>query len=115
MSTFRKRPFNEDIQNPQKPSLMNSNTKTTIQHNPNMRQDRPAIRNPYKKPIIIREENMTSVRQIIDLTQDDNIFSTQDDDIDDYGTLADDSFLTIEIPMSQEKSQKPKRIIRNLY
>ena len=53
------------------------------------------------KKTIIREENMTSVRQIIDLTQDDDIVSTQDDDIDDYGTLADDAFLTIEIPMSQ--------------
>ena len=58
---------------------------------------------------------MTSVRQIIDLTQDDDIVSTQDDDIDDYGTLADDAFLTIEIPTSQEKSQTPKRIIRNPY
>ena len=58
---------------------------------------------------------MKSVRQIIDLTEDDEFFSTQDDDIDEYGTLADEEFLTIEIPMSQEKLQNPKLIIRNPY
>ena len=50
---------------------------------------------------------MTSVRQIIDLTQDE--------ENENFGTLLDNAFLQIQIPKNQQKSQKPRDIIKNPY
>ena len=50
---------------------------------------------------------MTSVRQIINLTQDE--------ENDDFGTLPDDAFFQIQLPKNQQKSQKPRGIIKKTY
>ena len=54
-----------------------------------------------------QQQSMTSHNQIIDLTQDD--------DPEEFDTIPDDAFLSIQNPDRQNNSQKKRRVTKNPY